>query len=336
MNIGLILLAALLSVSLLFTACTGAASADETIATTTEAVTTAAATETTTETTTAATTEPTTETTTAATEPAAEDVFYDDFSGDTLDETKWIPANRSWGGWIEEDGVRKDYNGGVVPANVSVRDGKLILTGHGNRYTGDVPGIWRDGSVREDGIRTGACVYTREFYGSGTYEVYARISPEPGGCSAIWTFEWEQEPLTGHVINHEIDIELPGRPGAEIRDMDFDYALCNTWIGEESNECTVNYQHLPTRVDDGEYHLFRFDWHTGDKETGEKKRVDFYLDGEYLCTSTRFVPTNPGQLWLGLWFPLNWAGEPDFDTSTFEIDWVRITPYHESGDTPAE
>lgn len=41
------------------------------------------------------------------------DVFYDDFSGTTLDTNKWQIADKSWGG----------NNGGVVPENVSVSNG---------------------------------------------------------------------------------------------------------------------------------------------------------------------------------------------------------------------
>ncbi|MEE5993888.1 MAG: dockerin type I repeat-containing protein [Oscillospiraceae bacterium] len=37
---------------------------------------------------------------------------------------------------------------------------------------------------------------------------------------------------------------------------------------------------------------------------------------------------------MGLWFPKYWAGTPDFDTAEFEIDYIKITPFHESGDKP--
>lgn len=35
-----------------------------------------------------------------------------------------------------------------------------------------------------------------------------------------------------------------------------------------------------------------------------------------------------------MWFPKCWAGTPDFNTAAFEIDYAKITPFYESGDTP--
>lgn len=82
------------------------------------------------------------------------EIFYDDFSGGTLDPDKWLVAYKNWGGNITENGVKVDYNGGVIPQNVSVSDGRLILTGNGNMYNGVLRGINKDGSQRTDGKRT--------------------------------------------------------------------------------------------------------------------------------------------------------------------------------------
>ena len=48
--------------------------------------------------------------------------------------------------------------------------------------------------------------------------------------------------------------------------------------------------------------------------------------------STEHVPTRAGRLWVGAWFPENWAGDPDFATSEVVIDYVKVTPLHETGD----
>lgn len=61
--------------------------------------------------------------------------------------------------------------------------------------------------------------------------------------------------------------------------------------------------------------------------------MEFYFDDVLVYTSKEYIPTNAGRLWLGLWFPNSWAGTPDFETSDFEIDSVKITPFHEAGDT---
>ncbi len=266
----------------------------------------------------------------SADEPS--DIFFDDFSDGTLDSDKWLAAYKNWGGKVTENGVKRDYNGGVLPQNISISDGKLILYGNGNLYDGEIRGINRDMSLREDGRRTGAAVATKEYFASGSYEVMAKVAPQLGACSAIWTFEYEEDWDTGEITNHEIDIEMPGRPASEKKNQSFQYALCNTWTGENEGEYKTGYTDIGADQADGKFHKYRFDWHTGSKT--EEKRVDFYFDDELVYTSTKHIPTNAGRLWIGLWFPNAWAGVPDFDTAAFEIDYVKITPFHEEGDTP--
>ncbi|MFR7472363.1 MAG: family 16 glycosylhydrolase [Ruminococcus sp.] len=261
----------------------------------------------------------------------ATDGFYDDFSSGTLDPDKWLVAYKNWGGKVTENGVNVDYNGGVIPQNVSIQNGKLILTGNGNFYQGDLKGINKDGSQRTDGKRTGAAIATKAYYASGSYEVMAKVSPELGACSAIWTFEYEEDWDTGEITNHEIDIEMPGRPNSEKKDQSYQYALCNTWIGENEGEYRTGYTDIGANQADGAFHKYWFDWHTGDEN--EEARVEFYFDDVLTYTTKEYIPTNASRLWLGLWFPNSWAGTPDFETSDFEIDYVKITPFHESGDT---
>ena len=62
--------------------------------------------------------------------------------------------------------------------------------------------------------------------------------------------------------------------------------------------------------------------------------MEYYFDDMLLYTATEHIPTNESRFWLGLWFPKHWAGAPDFDTTEFVIDYVKITTFHESGDTP--
>lgn len=267
------------------------------------------------------------------------DALYDDFSGDSLDSSKWVVAEKSWGG----------NNGGVVPQNVSVSGGTLKLEGHGNLYKGDVPSY---ANLTKGGVRTGAAIASREYYSSGSYEVRAKVAPVLGACSAIWTFEYEEyypgDPeyiasgATGQysTVNHEIDIEMPTANGTH-RTPSFEAARFNTYTAE--NRHNSNFHDLPYAQDDGKFHTYRFDWHTGDSK--EQKRVDFYVDGQYLYTSTKQVPTNASRFWIGLWFPTSqdadkdglcetgWTGKADFDTAAFEIDSVKITPYREAGDT---
>ena len=88
-------------------------------------------------------------------------------------------------------------------------------------------GINKDRSLRADGKRVGGAIATKDYFGSGSYEVRMKVLPKFGVSSAIWTFHY-QEYYPGHpeyvakpvgapdyyASNHEIDIEMPGRPGA--------------------------------------------------------------------------------------------------------------------------
>lgn len=275
----------------------------------------------------------------AAPEETSSEIFFDDFNEDSLDTSKWLVADKWWGG----------DNGGVVPENVSVSDGTLKLEGHGNFYKGDVSSHQ---SMTSGGIRTGAAIATRKYYSSGSYEVVAKVAPELGACSAMWTFEYEEyypgspeyeaSGATGQysTVNHEIDIEFPTNSSTH-SEPSFKSGRFNTYIAE--NRHKSNFQDLPYAVDDGQFHTYRFDWHTGD--TAQEARVDYYVDDNYICTNTEYVPSNASRFWIGIWFPYamdsdhdghydtGWAGTPDFDTTVFEIDSVKITPYHESGDT---
>ncbi|MBQ7264895.1 MAG: family 16 glycosylhydrolase [Firmicutes bacterium] len=259
------------------------------------------------------------------------EIFYDDFSGLSLDYSKWLTAEKNWGGTVVENGKSVDYNGGVIAENVHLQDGKLILTGCGNLYEGAKRGINRNGQYRDDGKRCGAAIATKEYFASGSYEIYAKISPEFGCCSAMWTFEYEED-YTGDelkVTNHEIDIEFPGRD--ENNEPSLSHCLCTTWVGEGEDEHKTGYPYCGDQAD-GKFHTYRFDWHTGDE--GEEPRVEYYFDNALVYTSYEYIPTNAGRLWLGLWFPRYWAGTPDFDKTYFEIDYVKITPFREKGDKP--
>jgi RNA polymerase sigma factor (sigma-70 family) len=261
--------------------------------------------------------------------------FFDDFAGNALDGKKWLVAHKQWGG--------ERANGGVVAENVSVAGGRLLLEAHGDRYTGPVMGVRPNGAARVDGRRVGAAIATRQYFGSGRFEARIKVCPRLGACSAIWTLHYEEhypgqpryqkKPVGGDkyfATNHEIDIELPGRPGPEKKDISFQHALFNTFTGENDDESTTGYTRLDEAQNDGRFHNYRFDWHTGGAD--QKKRVEFYIDDKLVRTGDTHVPDLPCRLWLGVWFPRDWAGTPDFDTEFMEVAWVRITPFREAGD----
>lgn len=245
--------------------------------------------------------------------------FFDDFDGPALD-ARWEMGRIQWG----------RGNGGVVPENVSLDRGTLRLEVHGDLYAGPVRGVRRD-----HGRRVGALIRTRDVYGSGRFEVRMKAAPVLGACSAVWTYHHQgrsgflESAGLRSEVNHEIDIEIPGRPDLSVlRGVDFRYLLCTTWrtLGDYRSRPV----RLPFAQDDGEFHTYRFDWHTGGN--GHRKKVDFYVDDVLVCTTTRAVPDRAGTFTVGVWCPWKWAGEPAFDTARMVVDWVRVTPFREPGD----
>jgi beta-glucanase (GH16 family) len=277
-----------------------------------------------------------------AQEPTTE-VLYDDFLAG-LDPEIWLVVDKAWGG----------DNGGLVPENVEIQDGVLLLHAHGDQYDGDVVGH------NDRTTRVGAGIATRDYYASGSYEVHARIPETSGAASAFWTFhyvehfpseeEYWQEP--SRVRNSEIDWEFPTalQTGESHDPISFDNARVNSWGGKLGGEGA----HHPGRVEvvnDGEFHTYGIDWHSGGD--GELPRVIWTIDGEevYRHEGALFgqdnIPSQASRFWLGIWFPaagykeqldgqyverVGWAGDPDFDQASLEIDWVRITPFNEAND----
>jgi beta-glucanase (GH16 family) len=241
----------------------------------------------------------------------AQDAIFDDFNDSTLSSTIWEFADRSWSAGNPDN----PSHGGVIPELINISDGVLSLRGDGNLYTGNIMGIGRKTKV-------GSCIISKTKHASGRYEVRAKIMPQAGVLSAFWTFDFHgYSSVDSGNINHEIDIEIKKNGTA------FDQALCNTWIYEKVSTQIINNTFY--NQDDGKYHIYRFDWHTGGN--GIQPRVEFYYDDVLKETITTNIPSRLSQFWIGNWFP-SWAGTPDFDIDTMFVDWVKIIPFHEAND----
>ena len=229
-------------------------------------------------------------------EVAEDGSFFDDFNNG-IDPEVWGIAQKTWGG----------ENHGVIRANVAyTADGILVLTANGDLYDGPLNPSPED----DDGVRTGACLVTQKNLGPGSYEVRMKAAPQMGACTAMWTFFWRTSS-----VNHEIDIEIPAST------KNFKNSQFVTWTGEE---VYTDRQTIPTFYhNDGQWHTYRFDWHTS------PEKVDFYVDDKLEMTIEDTVPTIAGNFWLGVWFPKRWCGVPTFDTTYMLVDWVKYTAYDE-------
>lgn len=213
----------------------------------------------------------------------------------------WVIMKHQWG----------INNGGCVPENINLCKEGLKLNANGDLYIGPVRGINHAKLQLENGKRTGSVLMSKKALGPGCYEIYMKPCPEYGVCSAFWTWYGDEN------VNHEIDIEIPGVLDGN---PSFETMRNNTWVTENDYE-----KHF-TKIDnvlDGNYHKFRFDWHT------TPKRVEFYYDDKLVNVCTTNIPTIKGNINFGVWFPNKWAGDPNFISSCMCVKYFRYIPFHE-------
>ena len=240
-------------------------------------------------------------------------VFFDDFTGKKLRTALWNVADRKWG-----ENIKLGTHGGVVPDNVFLEDGHLVIRALGDLYTGKVKGHGQNTKI-------GGVIHTKEKFASGSYEVRAKICPKPGALSAFWTYYYENDNF-----NHEIDFEFPGhnQPPFTPADSDHEWGLMSNWRGVSDSLHLTADKYFGNHTD-GNYHLYRFEWHTG--SSTEKPRIQWYFDNKLMHESFTHIPTHASSFWLGIWFP-GWIKKADFDTDYMYIDWVKITPFKEMND----
>lgn len=224
--------------------------------------------------------------------------YVDDFK-DGISPLRWRISDRKWG-------PLADYQG-VCPENISyTEDGILLLKGQG-LYSTDRP-------------LSGAALVSAEPHGAGSYSAAMKVLPRMGVCNAMWTYFQSDKGL----INHEIDIELPGHITEDGSRSDPGYrrVLNTNWLS------TTNYTSTgvitDTPANDGKWHLYRFDWHIK-----PVPHIDFYVDGVLTSTTTEKVPFRKGLFWLGVWLPKGWCGVADFEEDYMMIDWVSYQPFDE-------
>ena len=271
-------------------------------------------------------------------------VFYEDFSQlNKLSPNRWLVVKKAWGNGSTLN------NNGVVPENIEFlptgANGGLRLHGHGLNYTGPIMGI----NGGKD--RVGACIATKEYYASGKYEVYAKVTP--GMICAFWTFHYIEDPAfqNGSKKNTEIDWETPSN-------CQLSTSLCgktlindanaNTWGGLCDGEGVDNsgagagssYQvNLPfaSGVTDAAnaYHLYTIEWHTGGG--GIQPSIKWYFDNVLVKTETKptYVGFRAARFWVGVWYGnANWIGSNTLNYSDkyMDVKSVKITPYNEPND----
>ena len=269
-------------------------------------------------------------------------LFFDDFDEPFIDTTNWVAGTNQWGG---------PNNNGVVPENLRVLKvvdpasgksiGVLDAQAHGDLYQGPVPGVQKvhagfepgnrlayasPGSFGNGYVRTGGVVWTKLRFGPAKYEIRMRALQKPGGETAIWNFYDPPTQDPGAGTYTEIDVEIPAN-GSQ---GDMHVAGLNSYAtaaGAVPSDKTIVCNCLPVTMPnqaDGKFHWYEIDWHDG--SDGTAPRIDWYVDGALRQTSTKDIPVDPAQLWVGNW-PAKWSAEGKWDYAVQNqyVDTVKIS-----------
>lgn len=234
----------------------------------------------------------------------------EDFSGG-LDASLWYALDGAW-----HNTVSGYEHGGVQSRNLSyIREGDetyLALKGKGMYFD-------------ENATPEGACILSRNNLGTGRYEIRMKVLPREGAVSTMWTYAT----ATGNeaTSQNEIDIEI----GATADDgTHYKHGMYTSW--------TTHSNTLSQKIDnssyfyfnDGEFHTYTFDWYTNFLNTGFG-RIDWFVDGHYLCSvyeeDAAVIPTTNMPLWIGVWFPPAWPGDPAFEEDYMIVDSVSYTAF---------
>ncbi len=245
-------------------------------------------------------------------ESSATSTVAEDFS--SLDA--WTIENRVWGYSGEQT------HGGVITQNVCYdSDGNLVMIVNGDYYEGDKKGINSSYADVYGGKRTGAAIQSKQTFGYGSFEVEMTVPAFNGICTAVWLYNHFPNEAGGENHNYEIDIEVHGtaadEDGSLINSGNLRSVTCTSWLTETVYDSEV--VDLNKALNDGNFHTFRFDWHSD--------RIEYYVDGALIYTSTECIPSNEMYFNIGCWFPNGWCGEPDFETDYITVKSFTYTAF---------
>lgn len=198
--------------------------------------------------------------------------WSDDFSGGTLDTSKWDIAARS-------APCAKICDGFYSPKNIDLSQGMLRLSLAQERG--------KSGRV----INTGAEIKSKALFGYGKFSYTMRVAttsstadgkgaPASGSVSAGWNYTGNSET--------EIDFEILGGEPDNV------YMTSYNNANNVKKSPAHNQQNVMSVVNlaDG-FHTFVFVW--------KPKSIEFYIDGKYIATHTKNVPSTPANIVVNLW-----------------------------------
>jgi beta-glucanase (GH16 family) len=138
-------------------------------------------------------------------------------------------------------------------------------------------------------------IYTKEHFWFGSYSVRMKVSDMPGAVASFFTCS-EIAKVFSDGTHDEIDFEfITAKPHS---------VLLTTWYmatgmeGAQQTPTHNSYTWEDPSFDIREWHIYRFDWYPD--------RVEFYIDGEKIWTSTKAIPQRQQQIALHIYTYDQW------------------------------
>jgi len=250
-------------------------------------------------------------------------VFGDEFSGDSLDTSKWVALNESGFGAGNDPDVLKTSH--CYMANeVAVADGRLVITARPQVNTCDSVYSGRPHQM----LHTSGAVWTKgkHFWAYGRFEIRARFPVGRGLWPALW-LKPEDSVYGNWPRSGELDImENLGHVTANNLNMAMHYAASDGAGGLIRQQQKAK---ISLAVD--EWHTYALRWAPG--------RLIWSIDGEVYLSVTDWSMAWPFEMPKPFDQPfhlmMNLAidnangfagGPPDADTfpAAMEVDWVRV------------
>lgn len=234
--------------------------------------------------------------------------WYDEFTGDSLDLSKWIPSNTNQ----PTNNSRQDY----LPEQVSVTGGNLVITSE-NEASRGLP--YKSGLVQSTALQK-----------HGRWDIRAQLPTSKGMWPAIWLLADAPWPSQGEIDIMENRGDQPFLTSSAFHygtSDPFDHNFVYAQQTSVHNSSPVNYH--------DSFHTFSVEW--------DPKQIRFYVDDVHHWTVrdadvNGFLTSNVG----GMRLIMNTAIGGDFlddpDSSTvwpqkFQIDYVHAYSKSATGPT---
>ena len=214
---------------------------------------------------------------------AANPVFTDNFSGTTLDTTKWN---------YRTDQYKAGLQSVQLPANVSVNNGLVITLL--KQVTPNVPTCSGCTTTVTQNY-TGGGIVSKQAFRYGYYETSGQINPTTGWHSSFWFQEDGGDGSNTYTPARRTEIdafEIDSGAPTYIRHNVFEWypPFVNT------GELTSNIYQYPNFTGGGSfstgYHTYGVDWEEGS--------VSYYVDGN-LMYSTTYLPSWDTNDYINIW-----------------------------------